>query len=104
MPDEHDDEDRSIVDALSALGWVEEDENAEQSIVEEEDLQTQVKQLNEDLKRTSKERDELLEALYKARSWLLLESKEDNPSPDLIELIGRIKQAIAKAESNEDTT
>ena len=44
MPDEHDDEDKSIVDALSTLGWVEEKDDDEDPFKEKDG--TLVEQLN----------------------------------------------------------
>ena len=70
MPDERDDDDKSIVNALSALGWVEEKEekeDLEESTESDLNVQEQInlykkkiELLNEEVKQISTEKDELI--------------------------------------------
>jgi hypothetical protein len=49
MPEDHEDEDKSIVDALSSLGWVEEKESEDEgSQKDEQELEEQLLFLKEE--------------------------------------------------------
>ncbi len=61
MPEDREDDDKSIVDALSALGWIEEKEEIEDSTELDEDLQSQLNFLKEQYHQLTEEINALSE-------------------------------------------
>ena len=64
MPDDREDNDKSIANALSALGWVEEIEETEEPVETDKDitiiLKEQIKLLNEKVNKTIAENEKLI--------------------------------------------
>ena len=72
MPEDREDDDKSIVDALSALGWVEEKEETEDSAEIGEDLQSQLNFFKEHYHQLTEEKKALSEQTEK-----LIKEKEE---------------------------
>ena len=83
MPDEreeHEEEDKSIVDALSTLGWVEEEEEGEETLEAEENIKEQLNFFKEENKKLIGEINEKNELIHNLEKEVreLSKTAEDN--------------------------
>ena len=108
MPEDREDDDKSIVDALSALGWVEEKEEIEDSAEVGEDLQSQLKffkeqyhqlteeknALSEQTERLKKEKEELSKENEKLKQTTFRETSKEKIHTEADKDVNKVREMV----------